>query len=469
MGLKKAIDTIFFLINIKVKHELTSEKAFLNRTELTKLQNMLFDLRVNLTKSDLVSSQFCSKLARIKIESYLHDFLSKFKTITNETYLNLNHQLSALIDILFYFIRKLSKPSASLVKALSGHSAGGKLNEDIYCEIDESITGPPLGSLTTTPIESDDDEESDEFFKQDTQEWLRLLVTVLLSESEHRRCNSILTHPASLLSISNIHFDNIFFTLNHLLRCPESYAMNFSNFLQIPLLIIDSATQKTTESLDLILNNSPNSNQPTIENNKRNLFITLNLNSSYSDPLVNTYLDFYLKLIAVFAYEVKYRSQFLFVDVQRRETTGESLQSHWELVDSDGDLESVEQALVDISEDDLVKLYYQIPFNAVYSFLWSYLRHQDDQTRPETNLKSEPAEFRKRYVSFKILSFLDYLVKLSIRTLLVYNKSKYKNFSKLVGKTLKDAIKFVMLIQSKCESNFQVRPIFFCSIKINAI
>lgn len=58
----------------------------------------------------------------------------------------------------------------------------------------------------------------------------------------------------------------------------------------------------------------------------------------------------------------------------------------------------------------------------------------------------EGSDFRTRYVSMKIISFLDYLSRLSIRTLLIYNRSKYKNFSKLVGKTLKDSIKFASLI-----------------------
>lgn len=52
-------------------------------------------------------------------------------------------------------------------------------------------------------------------------------------------------------------------------------------------------------------------------------------------------------------------------------------------------------------------------------------------------------EFRQRYVSMKIISFLDCMVRLSLRSLLVYNKLKYKNFCKLVGKTLRDIIKFL--------------------------
>jgi hypothetical protein len=106
------------------KHELTSEKAYLNKLEVAKLQTMFYELRFNLIKSGLVSSQFCSKLAKYKIESYLHDFLLKFKSknefIVTKTGLKINdvdtihsvnHELKTLIDILIYFNRKHCKPS----------------------------------------------------------------------------------------------------------------------------------------------------------------------------------------------------------------------------------------------------------------------------------------------------------------------------------------------------------------------
>ncbi len=52
----------------------------------------------------------------------------------------------------------------------------------------------------------------------------------------------------------------------------------------------------------------------------------------------------------------------------------------------------------------------------------------------------------------KIISFLDCLSRLSIRTLLVYNRSKYKNFSKLIGKTLKESMLFASLICTQLNS-----------------
>jgi hypothetical protein len=49
----------------------------------------------------------------------------------------------------------------------------------------------------------------------------------------------------------------------------------------------------------------------------------------------------------------------------------------------------------------------------------------------------------------KILSFLDCISRLSLRALLVYNRLKYKNFSKLIGKTLKETLKFLTTLLIK--------------------
>lgn len=105
-----------------------------------------------------------------------------------------------------------------------------------------------------------------------------------------------------------------------------------------------------------------------------------------------------------------------------------------------------------------MQLYYQIPFNGLFKFLWSYYQSQQQQTVSNSKVPLENTpnssgenEFRKRYVSMKIISFLDCLTRSSLRTLLLYNKLKYKNFCKLVGKTLREIIKFLsfMLIATR--------------------
>lgn len=110
-----------------VKHELTAEKAFLNKTELHKLQTELYELRLNMIKSGLVSSQFCSKLARVKLESFLHDFLVKLRAYDWKRMqdpipqlIAVNSEIKVLIDILFYFNRKQAKPSLKTLTSLNG-------------------------------------------------------------------------------------------------------------------------------------------------------------------------------------------------------------------------------------------------------------------------------------------------------------------------------------------------------------
>jgi hypothetical protein len=484
------------------KHELTSEKAYLNKLELTKLQTMLFELRFNLIKSGLISSQFCSKLAKVKIDSYLHDFLVKVKKndyktgsqSSNISFDAVNKELRLLVDILFYFTRKHSKPSLKIIDKNKNHSKSlfTSANSNLYYEADDSV---PVENVQNGNEKKDDNlndeeenEQSDELFKINLQEWFKVIACLLLNQTEIVRSNFLLSLSNqsngmsssrnniqatlnSFTQFSNLHFENVFFVLQHLLRSPEGYSNSFSYLFQVPLIL-------NQVDLDTFYSNPHNLNGYVL-----NLFKSLNLNSSQSDPLVNMYFDFYLKLFASFSYDVKYRRQFLFVnsksafkpavEIVNSETEGSnSITSNWQLVDLEGDLESIESVMIEISEDDLIKLYYQIPLYNIYSFLWCYLNNQaiklpNDRTNgakmssngdmmdmDSSKLASDGTEFRKRYVAMKILSFLDYLSRLSIRTLLIYNRLKYKNFCKLVGKTIKESIKFASIV-CKFSSNLQ--------------
>jgi hypothetical protein len=464
----------------RCKHELKSEKAYLNRIELQKMQVMLFELRFNLIKTGLISSQFCSKLAKCKIESYLNNFLVRFKQIDDlnnskklfnidDSYININDELKHLIDILFYFNRKQMKPSLNIIENTNRklskpeRKASNDYNNHYY-EIDDSnelqsssaatatatIDANKIESETpsnesdeTNNLNEDIDDESnnlDELFKSNVTEWLKVLCCLLINESENKRYNSLINYNSNLfIQYSNFHFENTFFLIQHLLRSPNQYIVNYSYLFQFPLLL------------------------PISGSDYLQIFKFLGLNNPQSDSLIHLYFDNYLKLFASFSYDVKYRSQFLFVNTNAKnkkfnkensnsnrfydEQDVNSLEasSNWQLVDLDGDLESIESVIVELKEDDLIKLYYQIPFNSIYSFLWDYLTFQNND------------EFRKRYVAMKILSFLDYLSRLSIRSLIIYNKLKYKNFSKLIGKTLKDSIKFAGSIMStKQNNNFQL-------------
>jgi hypothetical protein len=430
------------------KHELTSEKAYLNKHEMSKLATMLYERRFNLVKSGLISSQFCSKLAKVKIESYLHAFLLKFKSktelISNQSAQNndidqivsVNNELKTLIDILIYFNRKQCKPSAKLFQRDEPNQS---TENNIYCEIDvptnstattkkdklninESQVDSQPDEETNNIDDGEDSEHNDDLFKSNIEEWFKSLSCLLLNQSEAYRSDLLAKLMTSadqqqqqqqqlFFSFSSLHFDNIFFLLQHLLRSPQTYPSKFSYLLQVPLIF--SKANATTQ-----------------------LFSNLQMNSSQSDSLANLYFDFYLKVLASFSYDIKYRKQFLFFNTNKLNTAQQQQkENNFEMVDLEGDLESVESVLVEISEDDLIQLYYQIPFSSIYSFLWHCLKSQ--------------SEFRIGYVAMRCLSFLDALARLSIRTLLIYNRLKYKNFCKLVGKTLKEAIKFAFLLKDE--------------------
>ena len=238
--------------------------------------------------------------------------------------------------------------------------------------------------------EEEEGDEQDDILRSDLQEWLKILLIVLLNLSDHWRQASLLSKSMNLqqagsplYQYAHIHFDNLSFLMQHLLRAPDTYATNFSYLFQIPLLEIKSNT--LISDLDFVLTEAATvaiTNPSSSSLKQEDLFMNLNLSSSQSDPLIRLYFDFYLKLFAGFSYEPKYRRQFLFINLSKsgegRSQSNEAKSTQWELIDSDGDLESLEQSLVDLSEDDLIKLYYQIPLNKIFAFLWSYLGLQKE-------------------------------------------------------------------------------------------
>lgn len=192
----------------QVKHELTSEKAYLNKIELAKLQSMLSELRLNLIKSGLVSSQFCSKLARVKLESYIHDFLIRIRNFDYKKpdqimkFVAVNSELKMLIDILFYFNRKHAKPST---KILTGLSESGKKSvkkssaqsDNIYSEIDDNNSNGDASDVPQTSSKSNNDSQANKKSQDNSNEsknytffcllLIRLLFAVLFPKKQLKK------------------------------------------------------------------------------------------------------------------------------------------------------------------------------------------------------------------------------------------------------------------------------------------
>jgi hypothetical protein len=240
------------------------------------------------------------------------------------------------------------------------------------------------------------------------------MTNLFLNHSEYHRLESVLRNSIDSVAIiteySTLHFDNIFFVLQHLLRAPEAF--KFSYLLHLPMLIESSET-----------------NQNAAANSTQELLLRqLSLDNFKSDQLINLYFDFYLKVLGSFSYGIKFRREFLFfndkflketknnlsntTDNSHREaeeyselnidsmvgTAGQVAQSggtssntnknsaHWEFVNLEGDFESIESVMIEISEDDLVKLYYQISLNKLFSFLWTYLEFQEVSSNTSSSI-----------------------------------------------------------------------------------
>ncbi len=165
----------------RCKHELTSEKAYLNQVELGKLKSVFYELRFNLIKNGLVSAQFCTRLAKCKLESYLKDFVDRYQT--NFFNSDLNTQLKVIIDILFYFYRKQNKQQqmasnstgAKNQKQKNGangssasKSAAAKAN--IYYEVDDTEESINSAGVDTSGVENDETKSPEKKPNTSTQE-----------------------------------------------------------------------------------------------------------------------------------------------------------------------------------------------------------------------------------------------------------------------------------------------------------
>jgi hypothetical protein len=253
----------------------------------------------------------------------------------------------------------------------------------------------------------------DSLFKNDVTDWIKTLCALFLNHSEHHRYEAVLRNSIDSVAIiteySTLHFENILFVLQHLLRTPE--ALKFSHLIQLPVLV-DSATTDTS----LLLMRQ------------------LSMDTFRSDQLINLYFDFYLRALAAFSHPIKHRREFLFFNdkflkdtknnlssshnntkededqygelnldsmvgtassvaqQQQQQAGGNSSNAHWEFVNLEGDLESIESVMIEISEDDLIKLYYQMPLNKLYAFLWAYLEFQEGGS----GSKSYPQQFSSK-------------------------------------------------------------------------
>jgi hypothetical protein len=282
-------------------------------------------------------------------------------------------------------------------------------------------------NLSEEQDEDDENEEEDDLklfdslFKSDIIEWIKTLTNLFLNHSEHHRLEAVLRNSIDSVAIINeystLHFENIFFVLQHLLRAPEAF--RFSYLIHLPMLI-----------------DSNEINQRAVSSNTTELLLRqLSLDNFKSDQLINLYFDFYLKVLGSFSHGIKYRREFLFFNDKFLKETKNNLSNtdnheeeyselnmdsmvgvagtmaqaenasnnhaHWEFVNLEGDFETIESVMIEISEDDLIKMYYQIPLNKLFAFLWTYLEFQETSFDSNSSKNIYPQNFstKSKFIS----------------------------------------------------------------------
>lgn len=286
----------------------------------------LYEMRFNLIKNGVISTMFCSKLAKFKIESYLNEFMRKFKR-THDAQTN-SSELQTLIDILFYFFRRHTRVGGVNVPGTNSTSTGtdtaNTMTNSYYDPDDDTQststvvgggggggTGPTSDEANSlmTESEQDDDETCDHMLRTDLAAWIKTLTCLLVNSTDSFRSSA---SNAQFALASLIHFDNLNFVLEHLLRAPDSG--QFASLYQFPVISASSLRAKQK----------------------------IELNSSKSDPIVNLYFDGYIRLVVPFSRPIKQRDAFLFLNKTRIEAFKKRMNKQgdkgWQFVDLEGKL-----------------------------------------------------------------------------------------------------------------------------------
>lgn len=273
----------------------------------------LYELRFNLVKNGLISSLFCSKLAKFKIESYLSEFLNTFKSSNNPQ--TNSADLQILLDILFFFYRKHNQVMIQIPNGndKSNENLGKNIGTDeILSSNNDPYEDASFMSVTENETKivdliKEEDDECDRMLYIDLAVWIKSISTLFLNHTDLYRQN---TNQSSFTTASLLHFDNCYFMIEHLLRVPN--CNQFAYLFQYPIISIDTMIEKQK----------------------------IELNSSKSDPIINLYFDGYLRLLAPFSRTIKKRDAFMFMNSSRIE----SLKSHmnkqsdkaWQFIDLEG-------------------------------------------------------------------------------------------------------------------------------------
>lgn len=290
-----------------------------------------YEMRFNLIKNGVISTLFCSKLAKFKIESYLNEFMQRFKR-THDIQIN-SSELQIIIDILFYFYRRHTRVDGvhvpgSITTATTTNAtndAANNMASSYYDPDDDSQSnsggddenntlnmdannghGNSLGVESSCDQNDDDDSSCDSMLRADLAGWIKTLACLLVNHTDAHRAGA---SAANFAAASLVHFENVHFILEHLLRVPDCGQL--SSLYQLPMLPASFVSRQKIE-----------------------------LNSSKSDPIINLYFDGYMRLIVPFSRPIKQRDAFMFLNKSRIEAFRKRMNKQgdkcWQFVDLEG-------------------------------------------------------------------------------------------------------------------------------------
>ncbi|XP_043252581.1 ectopic P granules protein 5 homolog isoform X1 [Colletes gigas] len=214
-------------------------------------------------------------------------------------------------------------------------------------------------------------------FVTDTRDWLTKLVAILL-----RMAN----------------WQDHLFLLNHILRCPGGVMNWASSYVQMP--------------------------------------VPQQFNKLSTSPLNDPYLNHIIATLAVILLPIKDRDTFLEqVQMSLQDTACSLGDSVWVMLDEEGEEdEDLANIGANLSENDLILLLNQIPFNKVFEHVL-YIRYQNDRYHQNKNCITH-------HYMFRMFAFFTIVVKILKQGIKTYNSPRYRQLAKRLCALIKDIVQY---------------------------
>lgn len=225
----------------------------------------------------------------------------------------------------------------------------------------------------------------------DSREWLSKLVAVLL-----RLAN----------------WQDHLFLLSHIQRCPGGVSNWATGFVQLPIPRISNVKVQSTS------------------------------------PLNDPYLDHIVATLATILLPIKEREKFLEQVQISLQETDDNQDTVWIMLDQDGeDEEDIANMGVNLSENDIICLLHQIPFDKLFEQVLC-IEHDNNGRDYRQDRKSITEHHLLR-----IFAFSTVMVRLLKRGLKTYDSPRYRQLAKRLSALIRDVVQYASDLWESFEKN----------------